>query len=52
MFSIMVLSTAFLTVNFYVEGAASTPGNRLVPSENWATQDIRDKTFAEGPNVA
>ncbi|KAF2855742.1 FAD-binding domain-containing protein [Plenodomus tracheiphilus IPT5] len=32
--------------NYYVGGAGATPGNRMVPTENWATAEIRDQTFA------
>lgn len=32
--------------NYYIGGAGATPGNRMLPSENWATTESRDKTFA------
>jgi hypothetical protein len=37
---------AFGNQNYYVGGAGATPGNRLLPTENWADADIRNKTFA------
>ncbi|KAF2133474.1 FAD-binding domain-containing protein [Dothidotthia symphoricarpi CBS 119687] len=37
---------AFGGQNYYVGGAGATPANRLLPTENWADEDIRNKTFA------
>lgn len=37
--------------NFYVGGAGSTPGNRMLPTENWATEQIRNQTFAAVQNA-
>lgn len=41
----------FGPLNYYVGGAGATPGNRLVTSDNWATEDIRNKTFAAVKNA-
>lgn len=41
----------FATFNYYVGGAGATPGSRLVPTENWADEAIRNQTFAALQNV-
>jgi hypothetical protein len=38
-------------LNYYVGGAGATPGNRLIPTENWATDSIRNQTFATIQNA-
>jgi hypothetical protein len=42
---------AFGNQNYFVGGAAATPGNRLLPTENWANEDIRNQTFAALQNA-
>ncbi|PSN64799.1 FAD binding domain-containing protein [Corynespora cassiicola Philippines] len=32
--------------NYFVGGAGATPGNRLIPTENWASEESRNETFA------
>ncbi|KAF2129387.1 hypothetical protein P153DRAFT_403119 [Dothidotthia symphoricarpi CBS 119687] len=41
----------FAPLNFRVGRAVSTPGNRILPVENWETEDIRDQTFAALKNA-
>lgn len=41
----------FGPLDFYVGGAGATPGNRLVPTENWASAGIRNQTFAAVQNA-
>ena len=37
--------------NYYVGGAGSTPGNRMLPTENWADAAIRNATFPAVQNA-
>ncbi|KAF1936329.1 FAD-binding domain-containing protein [Clathrospora elynae] len=37
--------------NYNVGGAGAIPGNRLVPSDNWASSEMRGKTFAAVQNT-
>jgi hypothetical protein len=37
--------------NYFVGGAGATPGNRMLPTENWATEDMREQTFAALQNA-
>jgi FAD/FMN-containing dehydrogenase len=41
----------FATFDYFVGGAGAIPGNRILPTENWATQDIRNQTFAAIKNA-
>lgn len=41
----------FATVNYYIGGAGAIPGNRLLPTENWADEVIRNQTFAAIQNA-
>ncbi|KAJ4368361.1 hypothetical protein N0V83_006718 [Neocucurbitaria cava] len=38
--------STFGTLDFHVGGAGSTPGNRMLPTDNWANAQIRNQTFA------
>jgi FAD/FMN-containing dehydrogenase len=42
---------AFDGQNYFVGGAGGIPASRLVPSDNWETVEIRDKTFAAVQNA-
>lgn len=41
----------FGTFNYHIGGAGAIPSNRLVPSDNWESSEIRDKTFAAVQNA-
>jgi hypothetical protein len=41
----------FATLDYFVGGAGAIPGNRILPTENWATEDLRNKTFAAVQNA-
>ncbi|KAF2258259.1 FAD binding domain-containing protein [Lojkania enalia] len=41
----------FATIDYYIGGAGSTPGNRLIPKENWNNAEIRSQTFAAVRNA-
>ena len=41
----------FATQNYYIGGAGAIPGNRLVPTENWANGAILNQTFAAVQNA-
>jgi hypothetical protein len=36
----------FATFDYFVGGAGAIPGNRMLPTEAWATEDSRNQTFA------
>lgn len=35
----------FGTFDYFIGGAGAIPGNRLVPTENWANEGVRSQTF-------
>ncbi|KAH7069060.1 hypothetical protein BKA63DRAFT_536314 [Paraphoma chrysanthemicola] len=41
----------FGPLNFYVGGAGATPGNRMLPTENWANAGTVNQTFAAVKNA-
>ncbi|KAF9694659.1 hypothetical protein EKO04_007679 [Ascochyta lentis] len=41
----------FGTYNYHVGGAGAIPGNRFLPTENWADEGIRNQTFAAVQNA-
>ncbi|KAJ4309494.1 hypothetical protein N0V94_008902 [Neodidymelliopsis sp. IMI 364377] len=41
----------FATYNYYVGAAGAIPGSRLLPTENWADEQIRNQTFAAIQNA-
>lgn len=38
-------SATFGTFNYFIGAAGATPGNRMLPTENWATEKLRNETF-------
>ncbi|KAF2026389.1 hypothetical protein EK21DRAFT_92421 [Setomelanomma holmii] len=42
---------AFGTLNYFIGGAGATPGNRLLPTENWANAGIVNQTFSAVKNA-
>jgi FAD/FMN-containing dehydrogenase len=41
----------FATLDYFVGGAGAVPGNRILTTENWATEGIRNETFAAVQNA-
>jgi FAD/FMN-containing dehydrogenase len=41
----------FATLDYFVGGAGAIPGNRILPTENWATADLRNRTFSAVKNA-
>lgn len=41
----------FATYNYYVGAAGAIPGSRLLPTENWADDGVRNQTFAAIQNI-
>ena len=41
----------FGTYNYRIGGAGAIPGNRLLPTENWKDEEIRNQTFAAVQNA-